>query len=149
MKVLIALDESSVSLRGAREARRLFPHAEFLVLNVTRHVVPWVPAGPFGAVYPVTFNELAAAELTVDELAERADSAGVGDAEVISARGDPAHTICEAAESHDVDVVVVGSHDKGVLRRLLDPSVAQAVVQGTYRPVLVVSGAPPAGLTER
>ena len=48
-----------------------------------------------------------------------------------------------AAEEHDVDVVVVGSHDRGMLSRLLDPSVAAGVVRGTYRPVLVVSGHSP------
>jgi len=96
-------------------------------------------------VYPMRFNELPSVELSEDELVERADAAGVADAEVLSSRGDPAGAICDAAEEHDVDAVVVGSHDKGVLRRLLDPSVAQAVVQGTYRPVLVVSGTPPTG----
>jgi hypothetical protein len=103
LKVLVALDQSPISVRAARESTRLFPGAEFLVVNVTQQYVPWVQAGDFGTVYPITPVEL-----------------------------------------HDVDVVVVSSHDKVMLRRLLDPSVAQAVVQGTYRPVLVASGeAPP------
>jgi nucleotide-binding universal stress UspA family protein len=61
---------------------------------------------------------------------------------VLESYGDPARVICMTAEEQDVDAVVVGSHDKGLLRRLLEPSVAQAVVQGTHRPVLVVSGTP-------
>ena len=51
--------------------------------------------------------------------------------------------IAAAAEEHDVDVVVVGSHDKSALRRLFDPSVAVGVVRATSRPVLVVSGDQP------
>jgi nucleotide-binding universal stress UspA family protein len=47
------------------------------------------------------------------------------------------------ADEHDVDVIVVGSHDKTAWRRLFDPSVAADVVRDTSRPVLVVSGTPP------
>ena len=75
MKILIALDESPVSARAAREAVRLFSGQD--------------------------------------------------------------------AEDNEVDVIVVGSHDKSVLRRLVDPSVAAGIVRETYRPVLVVSGEPP------
>jgi nucleotide-binding universal stress UspA family protein len=141
-KVLIALDDSPISLRAAREAGRLFPDAEFLVVNVTRRIVPWVSAGEFGTVYPLTFSDLTEVPIDEEVLFDRAHIAGIDDAEFLTLKGDPASVICSAAEEHDVDAVVVGSHDKGVLRRLLDPSVAQAVVQGTYRPVLVVSGTP-------
>ncbi len=143
MKILIALDESNISRRAAREALRLFPDGEFLVVNVSRHTVPWLGTGEFGVVYPaeaVTFSDEG---IDDEHLAALAESAGIDVAEVLTIAGDPAHAICKAADAHDVDVVVVGSHDKGVLRRLIDPSVAQAVVQGTYRPVLVVSGTPP------
>lgn len=143
MKVLIALDDSEISLRAAREAHRLFGAADYLVVNVSRRVVPWLVAGQFGMVYPVDVAELVSGGLDDSSLAEKIDSAGLESAEVLTFDGDPAVAICGAAETHDVDVVVVGSHDKGVLRRLVDPSVAQAVVQGTYRPVLVVSGVAP------
>jgi nucleotide-binding universal stress UspA family protein len=78
------------------------------------------------------------------DLEARAEAAGVADAETLTTTGDPVLLVCEAAEEHDVDVIVVGSHDKSALRRLLDPSVAAGIVRATYRPVLVVSGEPPA-----
>jgi nucleotide-binding universal stress UspA family protein len=140
VKVLIALDESPISRRAAREAGRLFGDAEYLVVNVTRHAVPWVAAGGFGTVYPIPLTELRPSRLDEDEVLALAEHAGIHASEVLPEYGDPAAAICDAAEESDVDVVVVGSHDKGVLRRLLDPSVAQAVVRGTDRPVLVVSG---------
>ena len=144
VKVLIALDESSIALRAAHEAEKLFPGAEFLVVNVTRRVVPWIGGGSFGTVYPVYPVELPPVpHIEEDELNALAEDVGLDDAEILQVEGDPATAICDAAHAHDVDVVVVGSHDKGVLRRLLDPSVAHAVVQGTYKPVLVVSGSPP------
>jgi nucleotide-binding universal stress UspA family protein len=144
MKILVALDASPASLRAAHEAGRLFPDAEFLVVNVTRRVVPWVAEGEFGTVYPATiyaFNE----GLEPEEVMAAAEAAGLDDVAALRLAGDPADAICAAADAHDVDAVVVGSHDYGVLRRLFDPSVAQAVVRGTFRPVLVVSGSPPEG----
>jgi len=143
VKVLIALDESAVSIRAAREAHRLFPQGEFLVVNVGRRRVPWLAGGEYGVVYPADTAYFVNDGLDDSELTALAEAAGLEPVDVLTAFGDPADVICDAAERHDADVVVVGSHDKGVLRRLIEPSVAQAVVQGTYRPVLVVSGTPP------
>jgi len=143
MKVLIALDDSPISMRAAREAARLFPNAEYLVVNVNSRSVPWVMTGDFGVVYPAPLLDLPAYGLDEDQLATRAEQAGLDDAEVMALLGDRASAICDAAEIHDVDVIVVGSHDKGLLHRVVNPSIAHAVVQGTYRPVLVVSGTPP------
>jgi len=149
MRVLIALDESSVSLRAAREAARLFSPcgAEFLVINVARIPVPMVTGAGFGMVTPMQADArwLMPAEENEADLAERAEQAGVPDAEPIATSGDPVRLICEAAEEHDVDVVVVGSHDKSALNRLFDPSISAQVVRDTHRPVLVVSGEPPSG----
>ena len=143
MKVLIALDDSEISLRAASEARRLFGDVEYLVVNVAQTVVPWLATGEFGMVYPTDLADMGLGGLDETTLVEKSEAAGFEPAEVLSVDGDPAKAICDAADRYDVDVVVVGSHDKGVLRRLVDPSVAQAVVQGTYRPVLVVSGTAP------
>ena len=85
-------------------------------------------------------TELRPSRLDEEELLALVEHVGTHASEALPEFGDPAKAICDAAEECDVDVVVVGSHDKGVLRRLIDPSVAQAVVCGTDRPVLVVSG---------
>lgn len=147
MKVLIALDDSSVSMRAAREAARLFAAAdpEFLVVSVTPLPVMWAGGLGYGAVAPLMMDPswLEPTEEAEQDLASRAEAAGVADAEPHTASGDPVSVICRAAEEHDVDVIVVGSHDKSALRRLIDPSVAAAVVRETHRPVLVVSGEPP------
>ncbi|MEO8266112.1 MAG: universal stress protein [Ilumatobacteraceae bacterium] len=144
MKILIAIDESPISLRAAQEAAKLFPSAEFVVVNVNHRPVPWVSTPGFGFVYPVTVEQFPVQGLSPDELAERASEAGLDDAEVIALESlDAATAICEAAEANDVAAVVVGSHNRGLLRRLLNPSLADEVVRGTHRPVVVVSGAVP------
>ncbi len=146
MKILIALDESPVSARAAREAVRLFsgPDTEFLVINVTRFPLMWAGAGAYGMVTPLAMNPAWPDDgATQDNLVERAEAAELPDAEALTPTGDPVRLVCLAAEDNEVDVIVVGSHDKSVLRRLLDPSVAAGIVRDTYRPVLVVSGEPP------
>lgn len=145
VKVLVALDGSSVSVHAGREAVRLFGStgAEFLVINVARTPISWINPAGFGGVAatpPLDLQRLA--EPSESEVAATAASAGIDDAEVLTDVGDPVDCICSAADEHDVDVVVVGSHDRGVLVRLIDPSVAAGVVRGTHRPVLVVSGTP-------
>ena len=143
VRLLLALDESSVSFRAAREAARVFSgcDVEFLVISVARLPAPWVPVGGFGLVsVPPPGWERAAIPADEADVAHRAAEAGAEPVAVLSEVGDPVECICAAAEEHDVDVVVVGAHDKGFLARLLEPSVSAGVVRGTSRPVLVVSG---------
>lgn len=147
MRVLIALDESPVSARAARVAARLFSatNAQFLVINVARFPTTWSAGAEFGVVAPLALDArwLEPAEEAEEALLARAEAAGVPDPEAISTTGDVVPLITAAADEHDADVIVVGSHDKTALRRLIDPSVAAGVVRATYRPVLVVSGTPP------
>lgn len=148
MRVLVALDDSPVSARAARSAARLFgdrEDAEFFVINVATVAVPWVSGVEFGLVSPMLFDPRWTDPAYDDEddlersLAERAAAAGLPAAEPVVVSGDPVEQICAAAEAYGVDVIVVGSHDKSALRRLVDPSVASGVVRGTALPVVVVS----------
>lgn len=149
--VLIALDEAPVSVRAARAAVRLFgPDSRYLVVNVSELPAPWVGTAGFGAVAPLAVDPRwldaaydGQADDETTELMARAEQAGVPAPEALVREGDAVLEICSAAEQHDVDVIVVGSHDKSALRRLFDPSIADAVVRTTHRPVLVVSGMPP------
>jgi nucleotide-binding universal stress UspA family protein len=134
-------------MRAAEVAAKLFggPDTSFLVINVARMPVSWASGGMFGEVMDVPFDSWLsdASRLERDEAAEIAAEAiesGITDPDVLVLFGDPVEMICAAAEEHDVDVVVVGSHDKGFLRRFVEPSVADHVVHATSRPVLVVSG---------
>lgn len=52
--------------------------------------------------------------------------------------GDPATAIVEAAESENADMIVIGTHGRTGLTRLLMGSVAEAVVRRAKCPVLTV-----------
>ncbi len=145
-RVLVALDESPVSLRAAREAVPLFSghDAEFLVINVASVQMPWLPLPGLGAVSWLEADfDRSLAGLEEHDLEKIARNAGIEDAELLTEVGDPVECICAAAEQHDVDVIVVGSHDKGFVLRLIQLSVSAGVVRATHRPVLVVSASSP------
>jgi universal stress protein A len=55
--------------------------------------------------------------------------------------GDPATSICETAENEHADLIVMGTHGRTGLTRLLMGSVAEAVVRRANCPVLTVKQA--------
>lgn len=59
-------------------------------------------------------------------------------------RGDPAGEIVETAEKEQVEMIVMGTHGRTGLKRLLMGSVAEAVVRRAKCPVLSLKQAQPA-----
>ncbi|WP_330630979.1 universal stress protein [Halocatena halophila] len=57
--------------------------------------------------------------------------------ESICVRGDPATTILETAESHDVDRICLTSRSRTPTGKAIFGSVTQSVIASTERPVLV------------
>jgi nucleotide-binding universal stress UspA family protein len=55
--------------------------------------------------------------------------------------GEAGQEILAAAERHDTDLIVTGSHGGGAMRRLVVGSVAAEVLRGATCPVLVVKAA--------
>ena len=153
-RVLIAVDDSDVSVEAARTATELFgPDAEYLVVNVAEaglasstvpfgFVAPYDPAAGVALGYG-SAEEIVAAEQEALDVAEQvaetvAQQADVEAAQVVSVAGDPASAIVQAAHEHHADVIVVGSHEHGWFARLFDGSVRADVVRTADIPVLVV-----------
>lgn len=138
--ILIAVDHSDASEHAARVARRLFgggPTVRYLAINVMEPIGgTGVPEAGFGAVYPIV--DPAQVGMSDREIETELARAGVKQASVLTEVGDPTSAILAAADSHDVDVIVVGSRQKGFFARLIDPSVSAAVSRRTDRPMLVV-----------
>ena len=81
------------------------------------------------------------AEARADRLFEEArDLAGDRGDEIETARqtGQPGRTIVEYAEESDVDHIVIGSHGRSGVSRILLGSVAESVVRRADMPVTVV-----------
>ncbi len=73
----------------------------------------------------------------VQDVVSRARSAGAK-ATFLVWEGDPGETIVAAAEAEAVDVIVVGSHGRGRLGRLILGSTSERVVEHGTRPVVIV-----------
>jgi nucleotide-binding universal stress UspA family protein len=149
-KVLIATDGSDLAIEAAHEALALLaPGSELTVLSVVdlRAELAVGAGGVLGAetmampmADPGTAAELDDA-LTRDasDAVRRTTAALDGaPAKAMVAHGDPAVEICRVAEDGGFDLVVVGSHGSGLVKRILVGSVSHHVVHHAPCPVLVV-----------
>jgi nucleotide-binding universal stress UspA family protein len=148
--VLLAVDETSESEHAARIARELFgPSANYLALSVTDRVIPWYPLPmawggvyPYAVAYPpvgeVVGDSVRAEEREAHDIAAAAAANADVDAEAVGVAGDPVDAILQAAEEHDVDVIVVGASERSWWQRLFEGSVSNDVTRLSHRPVLLV-----------
>jgi nucleotide-binding universal stress UspA family protein len=148
-RILVALDDSEASQRAAQFVNEFFPHTAYEVigLNVSPAPVSWIPPVGYGEVYAfpaapagvATPEEVTEAEVHAEEVAtQTVAEAGLEADERYAAVGEVVGEICRAALDHEVDLIVVGSHDKGAFKRFLTGSVSTSLVHEAPRPVLVV-----------
>lgn len=138
-RVLVPLDGSEQSEHALAHSLSEFP-GEFLVLL---HVINPARAG-YGAQAGIpSFSEEwyeeqeATAEGLFEEARERAAGHDVT-VETDTEVGQPARAIVEYAEANDVDQIVMGSHGREGVARVLLGSVAETVVRRSPVPVTVV-----------
>ena len=138
MRILIAVDETPESIEAIRTAHRLFgDQPTYTVATIgepSRHLTTLDPMGAM--TYDIT--TLATPEPPNPETVARtaAETAGI-DAEVVADTGSPGPRLCTLATELEVDVLVVGNHDRGFLSRLLDPSVQHYATNHAPCPVLI------------
>jgi nucleotide-binding universal stress UspA family protein len=142
MHVLIATDGSPLSINAARRGVALLAQpSEVTLLSVVTEV-PGDDAGGFeGSVYsPEEQQRLWEAEQqeAYDELTRTA--AALTGCEITRRIevGDVATTICRVAEELPAAVIVLGSHGRTGLKRIVMGSVSEHVVRHAPCPVLVV-----------
>ena len=108
------------------------------------HVIePMVPAvGYSGVAEPLPITDISeqledSAAHELPKIAEREDCAGLEVEEVIT-HGDAATEIVRVAKERGVDLIVISSHGRTGLGRILFGSTAESVVRHASCPVLVV-----------
>jgi nucleotide-binding universal stress UspA family protein len=134
--LLLATDLSSASERAADEAIRLAveSNAMLVILSVVDPRRLRLPGGRF---LRRVDQERSRIEEGAKLLADRARAAGAR-ATFLVWEGDPADVILAASEAEDVDVVILGSHRRGLLGRLVLGSMSARVSEQSRCPVLVV-----------
>ena len=148
--VLLAIDDSPLDDVVTSTATRLFDPSttDFVAVHIdaARSVAQSLPVatltpGAAGASMVSTLiDDIESASVEAENVAGHAVArAALSHAETVGEAGDPASGILATAQERDASMIVLGTHNRGWLSRLFRPSVADAVLQQTQRPVLVMS----------
>ena len=142
--VLVPLDGSRLAEGALAPAIGLGRAGAKLVLlrAVETHGTPFVdPAEAQVAVMEEAENYLAAASM-------RARGAGATDVETSVWYGPPVESIVEAAHFRKAELIVMSTHGRSGLGRLMLGSVAESVLRATSTPILMLRPETPAWVTD-
>jgi|RhiMetdeSRZDD1v2_1073273.scaffolds.fasta_scaffold15424_12 nucleotide-binding universal stress UspA family protein len=133
--ILVPLDGSALAeaaLRPAVDLARDYQAKLVLVRAAEAHAFPIVD--PTEA----QVDAVRAAEEYLAGARERVTAAGLADVETAVWYGPPAEAIGEAARYRAADLIVMSSHGRSGLGRLVLGSVTETVLRTTYTPIFLV-----------
>lgn len=138
-RILVPFDGSPLSERALERAVTRHPEADIVVLHVI---------DPIQAVYAAETAGLASAEEWPERMRDLAESLCAAarelgaehDCEITTAieTGSPARAILGYASEHDIEHVIMGSHGRQGISRLVLGSVAETVMRQSPVPVTIV-----------
>jgi nucleotide-binding universal stress UspA family protein len=138
--VLVATDfsePSRVALDYGRELARTY-RATLHVLHVTEDVMMRY-SGESGFVYPDLQKQLVGqAQRDLDALITSDDRTSINVVPIVQTNQSIVDGITGYAKSEQVDLIVIGTHGRGLVKHLLLGSVAERVVRTAPCPVLTV-----------
>jgi universal stress protein A len=143
-KILYATDYSKASARALDEAIAMAKQngAELLVLHVIDSVPPYVAAEDIGGAELYMKLEQTTqqdAETSMNKLMEKLRKLKLN-AKSLLLRGTPPEQIVRTAKNRRANLIVIGTHGRTGLSKLLMGSVANKVVSTAHCPVLSVHG---------
>ena len=134
-KILVPLDGSALAEAALSQATLLaseFGAQVELLRAVEAHTFPGVD--PTDAQVKVVQE----GETYLAGVAERLRASGVKDVASSVWYGPPAFAIVEAARLTHVDLIVMGTHGRSGIGRMILGSVAESVLRGTTTPILLI-----------
>ena len=141
MKVLIGVDDSAESRHAVDTAFNFFgSDADYLIVSVGEQM-PFYSASFAGGSAISSVNLVEQFDNAADNAKRNAVDAATTlplDAEIAVEVGNVGQALCDLAAEHGVGVIVIGSHDKSVWERLLDPSVGRYLIDHAPCSVVVV-----------
>jgi len=141
-RILVTTDGSPSSAEAVAFGVELASEHEAELIFV--HVVPAldvVPSSGFGMGGAFPHEPSKRDHVLLEEAAAVASEHGVISTTAML-RGDTVNEIVAYADSHDVDLIVVGSRGHGAIAGALLGSVSRGVLGESKRPVLIVRAAP-------
>jgi nucleotide-binding universal stress UspA family protein len=149
-KILVPLDGSALAEQALMKALELAEGSEpaFLLLRAAE-ASTWPGVDPTDEQIRVVHE----AEQYLDAVRARLTARGFRNVDTSVWYGPPASAIVEAARVANADLVVMTTHGRSGLGRLILGSVAEAVLRGTSTPILLLRAAgapvePPVGVAE-
>ncbi|WP_137290568.1 universal stress protein [Natronorubrum halophilum] len=136
-RILVPVDGSNRSDEALEYAIETFPDAEITALHVVE--LGQGDLGTFSGMrgdIPGDEAELERSEAILEAARERGDEHGV-EIETERGRGRPDRLIVARSDDGDYDLIVIGSHGRDGLARVLLGSVAEKVTRRSPVPVLV------------
>ncbi|XP_057960498.1 universal stress protein A-like protein [Malania oleifera] len=146
-KVMVAVDEGDYShyalewtLQNLRDS---IANSQLLIFTVQPVAeFGYIHASSYGAALPelitsVQENQKKVASALLERAKEICSKYGIT-TETVTEVGDPKTAICEAVEKFNVQLLVLGSHGRGALKRAFLGSVSNYCVYNARCPVLVV-----------
>ncbi|UWG47537.1 Nucleotide-binding protein, UspA family [Halanaeroarchaeum sp. HSR-CO] len=135
--VLVPMDDSPMAKRALEHALSMHPGGQITVLHVIDYVEESYSARALIGAKELRERAEERADALFQEAAAIVDDRGV-EFETATAVGDPAREIVAFAEKADVDQIVIGSHGRSPVSRILLGSVAETVTRRAPVPVTVV-----------
>jgi nucleotide-binding universal stress UspA family protein len=146
-RILVAVDGSTTSARGLKKAIELAKNQEGAALRIV-HVTDITPAlggdSELGDIPEILDAIRRSGEQVLEQAVATAREAGIAaeskQLELDQFRLRVADMIAAEADAWQADVIVIGSHGRRGVRRLLLGSVAEGVARTASKPVLLVHG---------
>ena len=133
-KVLVPVDFSDESFAAVDAALELADKgSDVTIVYVLQDLSPMEPSEVWQTIDPESRIQNAAKSLR-----ERLSDEQYKDLKVDVVIGDPGHKITEIAERESTDLIVIPSHGRTGIKRMLIGSVAERVVRLAHCPVLVL-----------
>lgn len=133
-KILVATDFSPSSEAALEMAASLARDSGAKLLIVHVEIIPYTASGS-DYLYAVPEPRTAELQEKLSQVFPKDRSIPV---EHLLLTGDPADAVIQTAESEKVDFIVIGTHGRQGITRLLMGSVAEAIVRAAPCPVLTV-----------
>jgi nucleotide-binding universal stress UspA family protein len=138
MRVLVPFDGSEQAKAALEYADSEHGDDDLVLLHVLDFVESGYNAAPEAALAGYWDEWYEDAKSSGEKLLEEASEEIDADPETELVVGRPSHAIVEYVEENDIDAVVIGSHGRDGLSRILLGSVAETVVRRSPVPVTVV-----------
>lgn len=135
--LLVPMDSSPMAKRALEHALSTRPDARVTVLYVIDYIEESYSARALIGTEKLRERAQQRAEQLFEEATEIADEFDES-IETEAVVGDPAREIVAYAEDHDIDQIVIGSHGRSPMSRILLGSVAEDVTRRAPVPATVV-----------